>query len=132
DTCARYDSARAAETERNLRALGTFRKVDVDTVSAPDSGVVLRVTTGDGWSTRPEFGFSSTGDQSTFTVGITEENFLGHAIVAGLRYSSDPDRRATSLRFSQRRTFGEFGVQLAGEDRSDGWNASAAVTRPFF
>ena len=131
DACLPYDSARAAETERNLRALGTFRKVDVDTVSAP-GGVVLRVTTSDGWSTRPEFGFSSTGDQSTFTVGITEENFLGHAIVAGFRYSSDPDRRTTSLRFTQRRTFGDFGVQLAGDNRTDGWNASIAVTRPFF
>lgn len=131
DTCVPYDSARAAETERNLRALGIFRRVDVDTVSR-DSGIVLHVTAHDGWSTRPEFGFSSTGDQSTFTIGITEENFLGRAILAGVRYSSDPDRRTTSLRFSQRRTFGDFGVQLAGDDRSDGWNASAAVTQPFF
>lgn len=131
ERCMAYDSARAAETERNLRALGTFRGVEVDTVHT-DSGLVLKVETRDGWSTRPELTFSSTGEQTTFTVGISEENFLGRAAVFGVRYSSDPDRRSVSARFVQRRTFGDFGVQLAGENRTDGWNASAVLNRPFF
>jgi hypothetical protein len=131
ETCTPYDSARAAETERNLRALGTFRRVEVDTVRA-DTGVVVRVTTHDGWSTRPELTFSSTGNQTTFTIGLTEENLLGRATLAGVRYTRDPDRRSVAVRFAQRRTFGDFGLRLSGENRTDGWNGSAVLARPFF
>jgi hypothetical protein len=131
DICTSFDSARAAETERNLRSLGTFRQVEVDTVHS-DTGVVLTVETRDGWSTRPELTFSSTGSQTNFTIGLSEENFLGRAAVFGVRYSSDPDRRRTSFRFDQRRFIGDFGLELGAEDRTDGWNASAAFGRPFF
>src|SRR5206468_1223822 len=41
-----FDSARAAESERNLRALGVFRRVVIDTVRT-DSGLVARVLTKD-------------------------------------------------------------------------------------
>src|SRR5262245_39520945 len=44
-----FDSALAAETVRNLRALGTFRRVQLDTAST-DSGLVARVLTKDAWS----------------------------------------------------------------------------------
>jgi hypothetical protein len=43
-----YDSARVAETARNLRSLSIFRSVSIDTVPS-DSGLVVRVTTRDGW-----------------------------------------------------------------------------------
>ena len=46
-----WDSARAAETARNLRWLGVFRKVSVDSVTT-DSGLVMLVQTKDGWSTQ--------------------------------------------------------------------------------
>lgn len=131
EPCAPYDSARAAETERNLRSLGIFRHVAVDTVHR-DTGVVLQVVTHDGWSTRPELNFSSTGDQATFTIGLTEENFLGRATRFGLRYSSDPDRRTISARFTRRRAIGDFGIDFGGENRTDGWTGSAGVSRPFF
>ncbi|HEV8599767.1 MAG TPA: hypothetical protein VGQ69_10435, partial [Gemmatimonadales bacterium] len=49
-----YDSARVAETERNLRSVGVFRRVHIDSVRT-DSGLVARVTTADGWTTRPDF-----------------------------------------------------------------------------
>ena len=59
----RFDSAKVAETARNLRALGIFRRVLIDSIHT-DSGTVLRVTTKDGWSTRPQVDFSSTGGQT--------------------------------------------------------------------
>jgi hypothetical protein len=46
----RYDSARVAESERNLRRLGVFREVAIDTVHR-DTSVIVRVQTADGWST---------------------------------------------------------------------------------
>src|SRR5262245_47056900 len=46
----RYDSALVQETSRNLRGLGIFRHVLVDSVRS-DSGLMVRLTTEDGWST---------------------------------------------------------------------------------
>ena len=58
-----YDAALAAETARNLRALGIFRDVLVDTVRS-DSGLTLRVVTKDGWSTFPIFTITTAAGQS--------------------------------------------------------------------
>ena len=44
------DSVQLAETERNLRGLGLFRDVSVDTVSRGDS-LIVKVRTQDAWST---------------------------------------------------------------------------------
>ena len=46
------DSAALAESARNLRALGIFRSVAIDTVRAPD-GLDVRVDTHDAWTTNP-------------------------------------------------------------------------------
>ena len=48
-----FDSAKAAETERNLRALRVFRRARVDSIGT-DSGLVLRVATQDAFTTRIE------------------------------------------------------------------------------
>jgi hypothetical protein len=71
----RYDSARVAESERNLRALGVFRKVQIDSVQT-DSGVVMQVLTKDGWSTRADWRFRSAGGEVEFTIGMVEDNLL--------------------------------------------------------
>ncbi len=60
----RYDSSRVAESARNLRSLGVFRSVEIDTATI-DTSLVMTVTTSDGWSTRPDFRFRSTGGSST-------------------------------------------------------------------
>ena len=46
-----YDSALAAESARNLRKLGIFREVMVDSV-ASDTGLQMRVATHDSWTTQ--------------------------------------------------------------------------------
>ena len=51
-----WDSVRAAESERNLRALDLFGRVQIDTVRAGDS-LIVRVMTRDGWSIRPEISY---------------------------------------------------------------------------
>ena len=61
------DSARIAESERNLRALGVFRRVVIDTIRT-DSGLVARVVTKDGWSTQADWRFRSTGGEVAFTA----------------------------------------------------------------
>src|SRR5262245_47915504 len=54
-----FDSASAEETVRNLRGLGLFRQVRLDTLTT-DAGLMARVLTKDAWSTQLDFGFHST------------------------------------------------------------------------
>jgi Omp85 superfamily domain len=127
-----YDSARAAETARNLRALGVFRQVQVDTVRT-DSGLTLAVTTRDGWSTRPDFRFRSTGGETEYTFAFIEDNLLGTATQASLKYRKTTDRTSTSLGFLQPRFISRtIRLALEYEDRSDGRRFSSQVGRPFY
>jgi hypothetical protein len=126
-----FDSARAAETERNLRALGIFRGVSVDTVRS-DSGLVLQVRTHDGWSTRPDLRFKSTGGQAEYVVAFIEDNLLGTATQATIKYKNTVDRSSTDFGFLQPRFLAsQIRLQLGYEDRSDGRRFSALVGKPF-
>src|SRR6476619_6251775 len=70
-----YDSAQAAETERNLRKLGVFGTFSADTVR--DTALVFRIHTQDAWSTKPVVNYKSAGSQAIWGLGIKEENLLG-------------------------------------------------------
>ena len=97
-----YDSARAAESERALRALGVFRFVRVDTArlgAAGDGPFALRVRTADGWSSKPQATFSTAGGDQTWAAGFVEENFLGTASELGVSYSRTPDRRRLDFQY---------------------------------
>ena len=127
-----YDSALVAESERNLRALGVFRRVLIDSVHT-DSGVTMRVVTKDGWSTKADWRFRSAGGEVEFTIGMVEDNLLGTATSAAVRYRKTPDRSTVALGFRQPRLFaGKVGLSTAYENRSDGELAAAVVEQPFF
>jgi hypothetical protein len=127
-----YDSARVAETARNLRSVGVFRMVSVDSVRT-DSGLILRVITADGWTTRPDFRFGVTGSSVTYTASLDELNFLGTATQLGVRYRKDPDRSSIIGTFRQPRLLWRtVGISLAYYHLSDGDIGIAALSRPFF
>lgn len=124
------DSARAAETARNLRRLQVFRDVSVDTSA---DGRTVRVVTKDGWTTRPYANFRSTGGQRLLSIGVLETNFLGLAATLDARYVQDPDRSLMRLAFgaprilSNRVSTGVFYNRL-----SDGHSYGGSVEKPFF
>jgi hypothetical protein len=126
-----YDSAAVAETARNLRRLGVFRRVRVDSVRS-DSGLVMRVQTQDGWSTKPEFAFRSTGGQVAWRVSLVEENLFGTASRLLLGYTEDPDRSTFVLGLRQPRLISNsIGIGFQYDDRSDGSLLTAGLQRPF-
>jgi hypothetical protein len=94
-----YDSARAIESARALRALGVFRFVEVDTTRVATGLLALRVRTADGWSTQPEVGFAATDGDATWSVGFLERNLLGSATLLGVAYRHTPDRDGFELEF---------------------------------
>lgn len=126
-----YDSALADEGARNLRRLGVFRQVRVDTVTG-DSGLVLRYTTDDGWSTKADFRFGSTGNEVTWTVGGYEDNLLGTAGQLAFEHRKSPDRSTNTFLFQRSRLFANK-VFLRTEvvDKSDGIAALALVGVPW-
>ena len=127
-----YDSLKAAETARNLRTLGIFRKVTLDTVTT-DSGLVLRVGSKDGWSTQVDIRFRLAGGQTDWQVALTERNLLGTATRFSTKYRHTPDRNQLSFQFLQPRLIARtVSLGLRYENRSDGKRGSVAIERPFF
>jgi len=116
-----YDSAKVAESERNLRTLGVFRQVVLDTLRLDDGRFALRAATADGWSTKPNVGFSFGGGDGSWSVGLLEENFLGTATLAAVSYISTPDRRGLDLTYENPHLFGRGApLELLYRALSDG------------
>ncbi len=127
DQGAPYDSATVAETERNLRRLRIFRRVEIDSVRV-DGRLVVVVETDDAWSTQFQFNLRSTGSVLTGSVALSEENFLGGGNQASVGYRDEPDRTAVTFRTQMRRVGGSrFTGGVLYDDLSDGfivsWNA---------
>jgi hypothetical protein len=126
-----YDAQKVAETERNLRALGIFRAVTIDTVRVGGRLAVV-VETRDGWSTQLQLNGKSTGGEFTWSAGLVETNFLGTGATAGAVYRDDADRTAWTLRGRINRPFGSRGrVDALYDNRSDGEVGAWVVGVPY-
>jgi hypothetical protein len=124
------DSARAAETGRNLRRLRVFREVIIDTSTDKST---LRITTRDGWTTRPYATFRSSGRQKLFSLGVLETNFLGLAATLDARYVKDPDRSQLRLAVGAPRIIrNRINIGVFVNRLSDGSSAGGAIEQPFF
>src|SRR5258705_10027898 len=125
-----FDSAEAAESLRNLRKLGVFSTVALDTVR--DTGFVVRIHTKDAWTTTPFVSFKSAGGNSIWGYGINEQNLLGRLIDVVVSYRHEQDRTTKKLAVSAPRVLANR-ITLAGllEKFSDGHHDSAAVALPF-
>jgi hypothetical protein len=126
-----YDSARVAETERNLRTLGLFRDVRIDTTRM-NGWLAAVVETRDGWTTELQLNARSTGGEFTRSAGLVERDFLGLAAAIGAQYRRDPDRTAVTLLANWNRVLGTP-LLAAGsyDDRSDGRIGAWSLGLPF-
>lgn len=126
-----FDSARVVESARALRNLGVFRQVTIDTAWVAER-LYLLVTTGDGWSTRPQFNFSTAGGDETWQVGISEQNFLGTATEVALGYRHTTDRNAFDVVYRNPHFIVPRTVLLARySDYSDGARGAWRLGLPF-
>jgi hypothetical protein len=122
-----FDARHLQETERNLRRLGIFSRVAIDTVRDGDR-LVARVFTTDGWTTNVDVGFSVTGSTATWRAGLIEQNVFGTGHMAGMVYRHEPDRNAMRLLTRLNRPLGTRAVVSGYYDAlSDGragmWSA---------
>lgn len=126
-----YDSDQVAETERNLRKLGVFGTVSLD--STRDTALVVRINTRDAWSTKPVINYRSAGNQAIWGVGMREDNLFGRLINVLATYRHETDRTIKKLAVSAPRIISNS-LTLAGvvENFSDGHHDSVAIALPFF
>ena len=127
-----YDSARIAETERALRGLFVFSRVRLDTMRLRGR-LALRVETTDGWSTKPQLGYSSAGGDASWLLGLVEENLLGTATSLTAVYNKTPDRNIVDLAYLNPHFVGRR-ARLAAEyaGKSDGKRGLWFVGVPFY
>ncbi|MGH7548841.1 MAG: hypothetical protein ACREMM_11790 [Gemmatimonadales bacterium] len=127
-----YDSARVAESERALRALNVFSSVRVDTIRI-GARLAARVETTDGWSTKPQLGYSTSGGDETWLAGVVEENLLGTATAFTAVYNKTPDRSSVDLQHLNPHFLARH-VRLAAQytDKSDGQRGLWLLGVPFY
>ena len=127
-----FDSARVAEAERNLRALGVFKSVSVTTTRIGDSVAVL-ITTRDLITAQLVESFSNSGGSITWGVKLVEANLLGTLSAAEVGYRHDPDRNTFDVAVARRRLFNnKINGAIGVFDRSDGTLFYAQLTQPYF
>jgi hypothetical protein len=127
-----YDSARTVESARALRALNVFRDVTIDTVRLAGR-LALRVVTADGWSTKPQWNYSSAGGDVSWAAGLEEDNLLGSATSLTALYSVTPDRTSQSFAYFNPHFIARR-PRLLGvyQDFSDGRRGSWFLGVPFY
>lgn len=137
-----FDCALAAETERNLRARGLFRHVEVDTTRLGEQ-LALVVHTRDAWSLEPRVDVQVASDGTLAgTVGALERNIAGTGNLVHVQYLRDVERdglvvgaradraAGTGLLLAgayhglSDRTFGGWALRLPFRSLSDRWMAA--------
>ena len=127
-----YDSARIAESERALRNLHVFSQVRIDTTRL-DGRLALRVATTDGWSTKPQLGYTSAGGDVTWLAGVVEDNLLGTATQLVAVYNHTPDRNIFNLGYASPHFFSRrTQLQLSYNGKSDGKEGTWFLGAPFY
>jgi len=129
-----YDPRLLEESERNLRALGLFRKVAI-TADPPDAdgAVAVRVRTQDAWTVHIGLSVGSGGGQTQGGVTLGETNFLGTGRRLFVGYAQDDQRSYRRLEFSDPYFLIPHGTAtIAYASNSDGGLKALALARPFY
>lgn len=129
-----YDSAQAAESERNLRRRLLFSQVEIDTIRVENERLAMRVRTEDAWSTTPKFEFALASDGTlTGSLGVTESNLFGTGNYLLLWYTKLVDRDGIQTGLGLNRFLGSS-VFVGGsyQSLSDLKAGTWRIGRPFY
>ncbi len=128
----RYDSARVAETERDLRALLVFKSVRIDTTRTGDS-VAVHIVTRDVITAQIAESFKNSAGSVSWGVSATESNLLGTMSLVEAGYRHDPDRNTISVALARRRLINDkIGAVVQLAERSDGTLFFGQLAQPFY
>ena len=128
-----YDPALIAETERNLRALGLFRSVEIRASEPHDGEVDVTVHTQDAWTL--SIGLSLGSDAGAFHGGVSigEKNVLGTARQLYVGFAEDVDRTYRSIEFLDPYFVLPYAsAHVLYAQTSDGYQRALELRRPFY
>lgn len=117
-----------AETERNLRAFGLFRRAYVRA-----EGERVVVETADAWTLLVRGSLSNKGGVTTYSIGAEEYNLVGTGRQFGFAWERETDRSSRSVFYADPNLFApHVSFRLDAAELSDGRFFRAALGRPFY
>lgn len=126
-----YDRELIRESERNLRRLAFFNRVQVIPVrSDTTTGVVVQ--TEDQWTMTPDIVIDRRGGINRFGLGIEDANFLGLGKAMNLRFLTTSDRTLGRVIYTDPRLLGSrWRLETIGISSSDGalYKAQSSLPR---
>jgi hypothetical protein len=128
-----WDPLKVIQSERNLRANGSFRRIDIIPVKRADGRVDAIVRSQDSWTTNPRFAAGTEGGESFFGLGLEEGNILGYGKSVAFDYARTGNKTASSYSYGDPRFLGTR-LALGGSYSrgTTGDSAAASLTRPFY
>jgi outer membrane protein assembly factor BamA len=128
-----WDELKALESERNLRALGSFRYVEVRGRELPDGRIAVRARSQDSWTTIPNLSLGTEGGEHFFSYGLQENNLLGRNKAVSFLHSQKGPNVRNDLRYTDPRLLGSrlrLSTMLAKTHHGE--SAGADLARPFY
>ena len=129
-----YRRSTLDETERLLRAQRYLREATIEPIRYNEDGTVdVRVRVHDVWTLSPGFSFGRKGGENSTRFEFEDTNLLGFGKQISLSRSSDVDRSAWRLAYTDPHVLGSW-WRLSGArgSLSDGSETSFALARPFY
>ncbi|HEY6066321.1 MAG TPA: POTRA domain-containing protein, partial [Thermoanaerobaculia bacterium] len=115
------DARKLAETERNLRALGLFRHVEIRTTPVGNGEVDVLVQTRDSWTTEISGSLGRAGGQGHYGVSLEEKNLFGFGKKFSLAAAEKPDRSTREIAYADPQFLGRrVALELLYGNNSDG------------
>lgn len=130
---AAWDPLLVIQSERNLRANGSFRRVDIIPAKRPGGEVDAVVRTQDSWTTNPRFAAGTEGGESFFGLGLEEGNILGYGKSLAFDYGKTGNKTASSYSYGDPRFMGTRMALNGSYSRGNvGDSGAASLTSPFY
>lgn len=121
------------ETARVLRNQDYFFDADLRLLSNCNQRVAVEVITKDTWSLTPNISFDRSGGENTYSVGLSDSNFLGRGKQLSIARSKDLDRITEELAYEDPNVFGTWiRNRTLISDSDDGSRQLFDLSLPFY
>lgn len=120
------------EAERLLRSVDWLYDARVVPVRRCGESVDLAVLTRDVWTILPTVEFDLSGGESSWSLGVEDENLLGRGETLGVLFKDDVDRSGFGFLFFDPAVLGSpWRLNLEAADNDDGHRLDLHLRRPF-
>lgn len=121
------------ETERNLRRLEFFRRVEISVSTAAAGTHGVNVKTQDAWTLEPQVDYSRLGGHNAWEAGLVDRNFLGLGKTLSAFYHHAPGQNTTAVFYHDKQFLGKHLDFTAGVDVDrDFRQYGISLQKPFY